>query len=153
MHNSFLPLPALLAGFIALVLAVPALAQIQVEGSSSGTSPLDRYVAQISEDLDLTPDQQKRIRPVLAASMTATMSALKDRNDNRVKEGDKRDPFAEGRVQRNERKLGQEMREIRSDTRESLADILTPEQLALYQKMREESRQRMRELVRSRRNQ
>lgn len=152
MHSFTLPHPALLVGFIVLLFATAAPAQAQVEGSSTGTSPLDRYVAQISEDLDLTADQQQRIRPVLAASMTATMSALKERNDNRVKEGEKNDPFAEGRVQRNERKLGQEMRDIRSDTRESLADILTPEQLALYQKMREESRQRMRELVRSRRN-
>ena len=119
------------------------------ESTGPKKGPLDRYLAQISERLNLSVDQEKRIRPILAASMVATMSALKDRNDNKVTEQDRDDPFAEGKVIRNERKLGEEMREIRTDTRESLADILTPQQMAEYHKMRDEDRERTRERVRS----
>jgi Spy/CpxP family protein refolding chaperone len=130
-------------------LLVCSLATANPGVSPPANSPVDRYIAQISERLNLTEDQKVRIRPVLSASMVATMSALKDRSDNKPDAGT--DPFAEGKTLRNERKLGEEMRGIRSDTRENLADILTPEQMAEYQKMRNESKVRMQERIRARR--
>lgn len=117
-------------------------------GSGSG-SPLDRYISQISKDLDLTADQQERIRPVLAANAAAMMSALQQRNE--VKVGDDKSEHAEGQVVRKEQKLGGKLGGIQSDTHEDLADILTPAQLAQYQKMKQDDKARTRELVRAKR--
>lgn len=113
------------------------------------SSALDRYVTQISERLNLSDDQRERIRPVLAANAAAMMSALQHRNEKKVGEEQKKN--GEGQVVRKERRLDGDMQGIRSETHESLADILTPQQMADYEAMRQEDRARTRELVKSRR--
>lgn len=118
---------------------------------ASGESPLDRYVAQFSERLNLTEEQTKRVRPILAANAAAMMGSLQKRNEERADED--KDKNQDGRIVRKERKMGGEMQEIRSNTADRLENILTPEQMAEYRKMQDEDTARAFKRIQARRNQ
>lgn len=146
MKNMYKRFPRFLAILVALLFAPTAFSL----GVGSGpTSPLDRYITQISDRLDLTEDQQERIRPVLAANAAAMMSALQKRNEGAA--GEKKMEPGEGQIGGKKRLRDGKVNGIQSETHESLSDILTPAQLAEFEKMKRENKARVLERVQSRR--
>lgn len=133
--------------FLLVSLCAPAALAVGV--GSGPVSPVDRYIAQISERLGLTEDQRERIRPVLAANAVAKMAKLSQQND--ANSGEEGKDINAGHVQGNELTQGGQGDSSVSAPQEELADILTPAQLAEYEKMKREDMARTRELVRSRR--
>ncbi|MFK7977665.1 MAG: hypothetical protein AB8C02_16130 [Halioglobus sp.] len=136
---------------VLLIAALLAPAAIAFGVGSGPANPLDRYIAQLSEDLNLTPDQQERIRPVLAATAANKMSDLAERNGVNL-EDDSLDGV-EGQEELQDQHLRANIERNVSGPRGTLADILTPQQLSKYNKMQREEKARIHELVRSRRYQ
>ncbi|MBX5496518.1 MAG: hypothetical protein IRZ15_14390 [Bryobacteraceae bacterium] len=91
---------------------------------------------EIRQRLNLTPEQQEQIRPILMEEFER-LRALRERAGS----GSRRD----------RRQMARELRDIQSDTEKKLKPILTPEQMEEYRKIREEARSRFREQMRNRR--
>jgi hypothetical protein len=91
---------------------------------------------EIRQRLNLTPEQQEQIRPILMEEFER-LRALREK--------------AGGGGRRDRRQMARELRDIQSDTEKKLKPILTPEQMAEYRKIREEARSRFRDQMRNRR--
>jgi len=106
----------LTAGIIALAALslVPLAAQAWGRGGHRGPSP-DRAVERLTEDLALTADQQTQVKTILEES------------------------FAKGTEMREAHR--QEMEALRDQTHESLAAVLTPEQVQKFDELRDERRE------------
>lgn len=88
-------------------------------GGGPGEGHFDpaKRLARMTERLNLTAEQQAKIRPILVAE-TEAIKALNVAEDQRR----------------------EQMRQIRKDTRPKIAAILTPEQIKLWAEMRPDNR-------------
>jgi Spy/CpxP family protein refolding chaperone len=85
---------------------------------------------QIKERLTLTPEQVEQVRPILADEMQK-LKALRESNS--------------GGGRRDRRKMARELKEIQGDADDRLKKVLSKEQMQELKKLREESRQQLRE--------
>ncbi|MBB5517375.1 hypothetical protein [Amphiplicatus metriothermophilus] len=129
----FLALPTALA-----IHADPAAAQAK-QVDPARVEALAARLDEIRARLALTEEQQAAVEPILRESL-ARRAALAER------------ARAEGRPSRRElRRLREEADQIRKETRTRIAPILTPVQLAEYDRIQDELRQEARERLRARR--
>ena len=90
----------------------------------------------MKERLKLTPEQEAKIRPILEEE-AAKLKAVRDEHQEDGRPRDRRDAL-------------KELRAIQRDTQERVDPLLTPEQRAEWEKMREERREQLRERYRER---
>ncbi len=121
-----------LIGFVLWLAAIgglPVTAANAAPGGPHSSNPEQR-LAQMQIKLDLTDEQMEQIRPIL--------------EDQAAKAQDIRNQY-QGQ---DRRRMRAEMRELREETRTALSRVLTAEQLAKWQQLRDE-RQRKRQHGRS----
>ncbi|MBK9165952.1 MAG: hypothetical protein IPM24_00640 [Bryobacterales bacterium] len=116
--RSFAVLPAALLAF---ALSTPA-------QPPDGSRFAERQLAQMKESLNLTADQEARLKPILEDSAKRTLAV-------REKHGG----AGEGRPSR---EAMQEMMKVRQETDAKISEVLTAEQKEKFEKQREEMRQR-----------
>ena len=89
--------------------------------------------------LNLTPEQEAQVTPILEESREQRIDVL-----NAYGFGDGARPSLNFREKR---KLGKEMKGIRQDTEKKLAGILGPEQMAEFEKIQDEMREKLRDRI------
>lgn len=107
---------------------------------------LEQRIDEIRDRLALSDEQKEAAAPILEAAFEKQRTIMEEYGI---------DPATRGERQRlglrDARKMRGEMDEVREETLESLAEVLTPEQLEEYQKIQEEGRQEMRGRMRANR--
>jgi hypothetical protein len=115
----------LIAGVTAAALFLSTAAFAQRPGRKGNPEKmLDRQVTMMKEQLKLAPDQETKVRGILQESQTK-MQAFAEKN-GRPERG--KAPSEEARA---------EMKKIREETKQGLANVLTADQLAQWEQMRE----------------
>ena len=130
---------------ILLLSAVPiSLAQV----SDDQMAAFEARVAQVFDQLALSDEQVEAIKPILLAGLEAQKAVFASHGidfETRTSTDGSRMGL------RDARKLGQDLEDVRKDTMAKLGEVLDDEQMAEYQRMQEEARQKMREAARQRR--
>ncbi len=120
----------------ALFLSTAAFAQRPGHGRKGDPAKMvDRQVTMMKEHLKLAPDQETKVRAILQENQTK-MQALMEKYP-RPERGQA--PSEEARA---------EMKQLREQTKQSLAGVLTADQLTQWEQMREKRGQHMRERFR-----
>ncbi|MBF9223558.1 hypothetical protein [Hymenobacter ruricola] len=120
---------------LAVLLAAAGTASAQAPaGASPATAPkspdqqAQRRAQHLAKELGLTADQQARLEPILLAQRQEMMT-LRDKAQ------------AGGR----QRGMGQELKVIQAKYTEQMKAVLTPEQFAKFDQLKDEQRDKMRE--------
>ncbi len=117
---------------IAILMIGAAPMRAAQEASQPHDERAGQRLAQITDRLQLTPEQVAQVQPVLADEMQK-LKALRDKSD------------AGGQGRRGRLKLARELRDIQDKSDEQLKKILTKPQMAEMKKIREERRQQLRD--------
>jgi len=110
------------AALALLLLAAPAFAQ---RGGGNPEERLDRQMATLKERLKLTPEQEAKVKPILAESAKKASEA-------------RRKHMPDGPPPADREAMRADMRQIDDETSEALGKILTAEQTEEHKKMRAE---------------
>jgi Spy/CpxP family protein refolding chaperone len=107
-----------------LMLALTTVAQqtatsTDAHGGSSGVPTVERHLKLLTEKLDLTVDQQAKIKPILKELHDATQNLMQDESLSREERLDKVKPLRE--------KADKKIREILSDDQKKKLDQLEQE--------------------------
>ena len=131
-------LPALLLAFAAT--AAPVAAQEAVPNREAMTEQMQARMAEAKERLNLTDEQEQQVEAIFKENA--------DKRAQIVEEGD----FDGSRNFRKMRKFRGQMKELEKETTAQLAEVLTEEQMAEYELIKQENRAEMREKMQNRRN-
>lgn len=122
----------LIAGVTAVVLAFSTVAFAQRgEGRRNPEKMIDRQVSVMKDQLKLTPDQETKVRTILADSGKKMHAAMEKYGRPEPGKG----PTEEQRA---------EMKTIREDTRTQLSQVLSADQLDQWKKFQAEHGRRFR---------
>ena len=131
-----------------------AIASVNVAAAEQERRLSDEQVAQVEERLaearerlELTAEQEEAIKPILrnGAERSGEVFAEYGVTADTLGSKERRLSFREMR------QLRGDMDEVRAETRASLAEVLSAEQMESWDELAEESRARMREQIKSRR--
>jgi hypothetical protein len=115
---------------VLLAWAAPALAA-QDEAAQQKMQQLQQRLQEYKERLNLTPEQVEQVRPVMVEELQQFKAV--------------RDKYAGNQSRRSRFKMVRDLRDIRHATDQKLEKILSKEQMAELQKIREEQRHQFRE--------
>ena len=108
---------------------------------------LEARAEQTRERLGLTDEQVARIEPILESSFEASMLVLENHGiDLEVPRDQRERPSF-----RTMRAIGSDLKAVRQETAEEMAEILTDVQMEEFRKIQEERRAELRERIRARR--
>ena len=108
---------------------------------------LEARVEQTRERLNLTDEQVARIEPILESSFEASMLVLENHGIDLSVPRDQRERPGFRKM----RAIAKDMKAVRQETAEEMAEILSDEQMEEYRKIQEERRAELREQIRARR--
>lgn len=122
-----------------ILLAFAALACSSAHGAGFGRGPqpktIDDRMAFLTERLQLTSEQQTKVRPIIESAYDKQNGLLEE---------------ARGQDRSARRELRSQMRAIATETQEQLSSILTLEQLASYEELLENRRAARQESMKGR---
>jgi len=124
-------LPALLLALAAT--AAPVAAKEPVPNREAMTEQMQARMAEAKERLNLTEEQEQQVEAIFQENA--------DKRAQIVEEGD----FDGSRNFRKMRKLRGQMKELEKETTAQLSEVLTEEQMAEYELIKQENRAEMRE--------
>lgn len=130
--------------FVMLALVTFVSAPIKVLAKDQDANYQAR-IEQAKQRLNLTSEQEKDIAPILEQSGKQRIALLDKHGIKRSKSGEKKRPSFSQMMA-----LKEDMEKLNAETREQLASILTDEQLAEWDKIQQESKEKMRKKMRSR---
>lgn len=130
-----LPVACLALALMALIPLSQVLWAQSPQQRPSQPESLDRIMNSLTDRLDLTPEQQESIRPILAEDMTAKSELVEKKRE-------------QGGGRQGMRGLRSEMKKITETTDGKLAKILSEDQMKEYEQARDEMRKKMRERMR-----
>ena len=108
---------------------------------------LEARVEQTRERLNLTDEQVAQIEPILESSFEASMLVLENHGIDLSVPRDQRERPGFRKM----RAIAKDMKAVRQETAEEMAEILSVEQMEEYRKIQEERRAELREQIRARR--
>ena len=115
----------------ALILSLSASAAAQQAPDQQRNEQLQQRVQDLKERLNLTPEQAEQVRPIIVEEMQQLKAV--------------RDKYSGDQSRRSRMKMGREMKGVQNATNDKLKNILTKQQMDELRKIREESRQEMRQ--------
>ena len=147
MTTRFTVLTALAALVIVMTSLSAGAAEQERRLSDAQLAQVEERLAEARERLDLTAEQEEAIKPILRDGAERSGEVFAGYGVTADTLGSK-----EGRLSfREMRRLRGDMDAVRAETRASLAEVLSAEQMETWDELAEESRARMREQIRSRR--
>lgn len=108
---------------------------------------LEARIEQTKQRLNLTDQQVAQIEPVLESSFEASMLVLEDHGIDLTVPRDQRERPGFRKI----RAIAKDLKAVREETAEEMAEILTDEQMKEYREIQEERRAELREQIRGRR--
>ena len=99
---------------------------------------------ELQERLELTEEQREQVRSVLTDHFEAVLTVLDQHGIDLEEERSERERLGLKKL----RALRKDLDQVRKATREQLANVLSPEQLAEYKQVRTEQRERIRKKIR-----
>ena len=114
---------------------------------SDRAAELEVRIEQTKQRLNLTDEQVAQIEPVLESSFEASMLVLEDHGIDLAIPRDQRERPGFRKM----RAISRDLKAVREETAEEMAEILTDEQMVEYRKIQEERRAQLREQIRARR--
>ncbi len=118
----------------------------QSQETEDPIAKLENRIAETKKRLNLTPEQEEQLTPIIEKSMDERLALLEKHGFKRDQGAERKRPsFSQMRA------LRSDMQELNEQTRESLAKILTEDQLEEWDDIQEENRAQMRERIRNRR--
>lgn len=102
-------------------------------------------IEQAKQRLNLTSEQERDIAPILEQSGKQRIALFDKHGIKRSKSGEKKRPSFSQMMA-----LKEDMEKLNAETREQLASILTDQQLAEWDKIQQESKEKMRKKMRNR---
>ena len=105
---------------------------------------IEQRLDEIRTRLELTPEQEAKLQPILRASFEKRMALLKD--SGLTEDGQRPD-------RRQMRALRDEMNRLRKDTEAQVDTVLDERQMAEFRQVQDEMREQVRERVKERRRQ
>ncbi len=123
-----------------LLLFVPALAVAFAQGDgnpSDRAADAKQRLAELKQRLNLTPDQEERVRPVITEEVQQAKAVMAKYDLSNLRPRDKM-------------RLGRELKGVRESADKQLKAILTPAQMQELRRYREERRDEMKKRMQER---
>jgi len=126
----------------ATLFTAPVFAQDMRQPSEDQRAQFEARLQETRDRLGLTPEQEEAVRPILVSSLEESARILQSYGFD----GDSRPDLS----LRERRKLRVELRGLREQTDRALSTVLTSQQLAEYDRIRDERQDELRARYRSR---